>query len=627
MKWNAILLAAVGVLLAFGGPAFPGYTLRTAGTAEGGGTSSAGQYDLTFSLGQTSPVGESSNQDYSLSSGLLAMLLDVSPPVVLHQPPQIAPARAALGIEATIVDDRSGVGTATIFYHEGGLTTFRWKQMQHQGGRAFSGSIPPSGVTEKGLVYYIEALDNAGNLSRYPQDAPDSVVSLRVYFEDLPSAMEMPAGKYRMISLPGSTNGNPDSVLADDFGDYDRTVWKLGRWNASKGCTERCYDEYPDVVNFAPGRAFWLISKNAKHFDFSGLSLDITSPFPVHLEKGWNQIGTPFDFTTDWLSTQILFRDQVYALDEEHIVEADTLYVEDNLVSYDGTYHGHQSALEPWVGYWIYNGSTQEVDLLLHPEMQGTVLTRSPYVEKQFDVLLALKISSRGSSERTILAGTSPHAEDGWDVMDHREPPPIGDYFRLVFDRSGGGAHSGKFMSDIKTSNGDGITWHILAEGSTARPATFDIEPLIDIPAGWHLFVYDVASGIKLALSELPYAFRLEGESSFVLIVGTPVFIKAEEQHTKIHLRPQIVSAAPNPFTRDVNISFYVPRRERVRLEVFSVAGRYVTTLADDYAEPGLHTVSWHGDTPARSRVSPGIYFLRFSTETAVQTTKLLKIH
>ena len=61
MKWKTISLIALGLLLVFATTAFPEYTLRAAATAEGGGTSSAEQYHLTFTLGQTSPVGVSAN--------------------------------------------------------------------------------------------------------------------------------------------------------------------------------------------------------------------------------------------------------------------------------------------------------------------------------------------------------------------------------------------------------------------------------------------------------------------------------------------------------------------------------------------------------------------------------------
>jgi hypothetical protein len=569
----------------------------------------------------------SGNTDYDLSSGLVMMLLDVSPPLILHQESPGAAARVALDLEATVGDDRTGVGNVTIFYREGGISTFRQKAMQHVADGLYAGSIPPSAVTEKGLVYYIQARDNAQNISRYPAGAPDSLIGVPVSFVDLLSAVEMPSGQYRMISLPGTPDGGINDILVDDLGDHSKTSWRLGRWNPAEGCEEQCYDEYPQVEGFAPGRGFWLISKSKTRFDFSGTSGDIREPHIIELGMGWNQIGTPFGFSTDWLSTRIRFNGEAYAIDEEHVVGADTLYVEDNLVSYDGTYQGHQSSLEPWLGYWIYNGSTQPVDLLVQPHMQAGLLGSGPYAGKAVDNLIAVSVSSLETLRGTILAGTSPQARDGWDAMDHREPPTIGEYLRLVFDRPDWGRRAGKYMSDMKRTAVDGCTWDFSAESSGETVASLKAEAMMDLPAGWNVFVYDPESGLKLGPADMPYPFRMDGRREFVLVAGTEEFIRAEESESGIDLKPQIVSTAPNPFAGDIQISLFIPTRQRVKLGVYTVEGRRVSMVADTYLEGGVHNLSWQGVSAAGERVSPGIYFLRFETEGLLEARKILKVN
>ena len=241
------------------------------------------------------------------------MLIDMVPPGVEHQPAASVPARTSVEIVAEVTDTRSGIDTVKIFFREGGYYTFREKPMALSGTikDVYNATLPPSSVTERGLVYYIEAVDNRGNVGHYPAGAPDSLINLPVAFTDLASAT-LPAGQYRMVSLPGApADGSPDSVLVDDLGFYGRKAWRLGRWNA-EGCGgERCYDEYPSVVDFAPGRAFWLISSEARAFDFSGVSVDITEPCEIPLQQGWNQVASPFGFTTDWLSAEPLVWRQV----------------------------------------------------------------------------------------------------------------------------------------------------------------------------------------------------------------------------------------------------------------------------------------------------------------------------
>jgi hypothetical protein len=626
MKGKAIFLVAAVALLLNAGPGLADYSIPIRTAAEGGGRASAPPYNLTYTVGQTSPVGGSSNADYSLFSGLALMLVDTHPPRIVHLAQWTVPARVSLELEANVSDDRTGTAAVTVFYHEGGISTFRQKQMQEGDDGVFTATISPSAITEKGLVYYLEATDNASNTSRYPAEAPDSLVCPRVSFADLESPFEMPPGQYRMISLPGSSNGDPGSLLIDDLGQYDRTSWRLGRWNASAGCTAQCYDEYPDLEDFAPGRAFWLISKQAKAFDFTGSSIDITRPYRVWLARGWNQIGTPFAFTTDWLSTTISFNGQTCALDEEHIVGTDTIYVEDDLIYYDGAYQSHRSELEPWKGYWIYNGSTQEVELLLQPQITTSPVASALYRNQPPDVLLAVGVSSGGSRKATILAGLSPQACDGWDPLDDREPPPIGDYVRAAFPRPDWGRYSGPYMRDIRRSNQDGAYWEFRVEGSKAQAARLDVTALAGVPPEWEILVYDLDAGLRLEAGRLPYAFRLDTARRFALAAGDRDFIMAQEAASGIKLETQIVAARPNPFAHRVLISFFIPRPERVRLDVFSVEGRLLGTLADQDLGAGLHTIDWDGRSHAGAASAPGIYFLRLEAGGTIETRKLLRI-
>jgi hypothetical protein len=623
---------AIVLVFALTGGASAEYTLRTSGTAEGGGFSAAGSHSLAFTLGQASPVGISANSSYDLASGLVMMLLDVSPPLILHEDVPGAGARVALDIRATVSDDRTGVESVTIFYREGGISTFRQKTMADGGDGLYTGTLSPSAVTEKGLVYYIEARDKAQNVSRHPAGAPDTLIGVPVEFEDLISFVEMQGGEYRMISLPGNPDGGIDDILVDDLGNHSRTSWRLGRWKGGAGCEADCYDEYPNVDAFAPGRGFWLISKSKTRFDFSGTSVDIRQPHAVPLYMGWNQIATPFAFTTDWISTRIRFDGQTYALNEEYVVGTDTVYVEDNLVAYDGIYQGHQSSMEPWHGYWVYNGSTQPVEALIYPDIQSALLAGGsgaggPYAGRKLESLITVSVSSGETLKGTILAGTSPEAGDSWDELDHREPPAIGDHVRLIFDRPDWGRRAGKYMSDIRKTTDGGCAWSLTAESSVETAASIIAEPAIDLPSGWDLFLYDLESGLKLAGADMPYPFRMDGKRGFMLVAGTPDFVRAEEGASGIDLRPQIVSTAPNPFAGDIRISLFIPSSQRVKLGVYTVEGRRVGMVADERLDTGVHIFTWSGRSQAGEPVSPGIYFLRFETDGSLQTRKILKVN
>jgi flagellar hook assembly protein FlgD len=79
--------------------------------------------------------------------------------------------------------------------------------------------------------------------------------------------------------------------------------------------------------------------------------------------------------------------------------------------------------------------------------------------------------------------------------------------------------------------------------------------------------------------------------------------------------------AQPNPASGTQVLTFTLPVRGPVRVEVFNVAGRLVRTLGGEF-EAGTHSVQWDGRDLAGAPVGPGLYFARLGTK----TTKLLRV-
>jgi hypothetical protein len=81
---------------------------------------------------------------------------------------------------------------------------------------------------------------------------------------------------------------------------------------------------------------------------------------------------------------------------------------------------------------------------------------------------------------------------------------------------------------------------------------------------------------------------------------------------------------APNPFNPATMISFDLPTRGRVSLQVFDVQGRFVATLADRVFSAGRHQVNWDGTDEHGQRVASGVYFYRLSTTGQVESRKMV---
>jgi len=87
--------------------------------------------------------------------------------------------------------------------------------------------------------------------------------------------------------------------------------------------------------------------------------------------------------------------------------------------------------------------------------------------------------------------------------------------------------------------------------------------------------------------------------------------VTAVPEPPAVSIVPRLDPGYPNPVTGVTRISFELPDRRAVRLDVFDVAGRLVATLADDTLPAGRHEVRWEGLGTDGRRLPAGLYFYR----------------
>jgi hypothetical protein len=68
---------------------------------------------------------------------------------------------------------------------------------------------------------------------------------------------------------------------------------------------------------------------------------------------------------------------------------------------------------------------------------------------------------------------------------------------------------------------------------------------------------------------------------------------------------------SPNPFNPVTTIQYQLPSDAHVRIDVFNIAGKLVTTLVNGNQEAGYRTVTWDGTDSAGERVASGVYLYR----------------
>lgn len=81
----------------------------------------------------------------------------------------------------------------------------------------------------------------------------------------------------------------------------------------------------------------------------------------------------------------------------------------------------------------------------------------------------------------------------------------------------------------------------------------------------------------------------------------------------------ELLANYPNPFNAVTNIQFALPEASDVKLAVFDITGRLVTTLANGSYAAGFHTVTFDANT-----LSSGVYFYRLEAGEFVDTRKMV---
>jgi len=84
-----------------------------------------------------------------------------------------------------------------------------------------------------------------------------------------------------------------------------------------------------------------------------------------------------------------------------------------------------------------------------------------------------------------------------------------------------------------------------------------------------------------------------------------------------------VLRTRPNPFDRQADITFTLPRASTVRLTVSDVHGRLVRELISTSLPAGQHAAHWDGKTDRGKRAATGIYFATLDVGGASVRTRL----
>jgi hypothetical protein len=82
----------------------------------------------------------------------------------------------------------------------------------------------------------------------------------------------------------------------------------------------------------------------------------------------------------------------------------------------------------------------------------------------------------------------------------------------------------------------------------------------------------------------------------------------------------------PNPFNPVTSISYFLPAKARVYVEIYDASGALVRRLTGADQEAGVHTVVWNGLDNRGSRAASGVYFCRLTTGEEFISRKMILV-
>jgi hypothetical protein len=548
------------------------------------------------------------------------------------------------------IDPASPADAVYIMVSNGGYNNFTGYTMAYNSDGVWSWDLDGDYLGLNGIHYAFNAVNSSGS-ALYPAGYPNTTLAAKTAFENLTGPLELPPGNdvtdYRLVSVPALLD-NPDAntQFADDFGEYDNSLWRLFIWDAYN----ETYYEYgidsPDYL--APGGGFWLITKDgcSEISLHNGVGLPPDTDFSIPLYAGWNLIGNPFSFGIDWVDCN-----------------SGGLDVEEPITYGDGGYVPNQTVIYPGGGYWLW--SNEDGELIIPPigsETPPPLPDENPAVAeltplhsgnmplpeltnpaKSSNTLavggigreslaaaetgtawgdddswrLAFTLSDGVSADSNHQLGVDPSASNHYDSLECHDPPGLGGLCNLWFE-SDWPSRSGSYRTDLREPFVEGSSWSFYATSPSNATLSWHQEngwpegfaAVLETPAGRRI---DLLAENSVSLT----AAELASELPFQVFVGNEDYLDGYFSAREVSLS----QSYPNPTTGLARIEFSLTEAAPVELAVYDLAGRRVALLSEGTRAVGRHAVGWDA-----SEAAPGVYLYRLTVDGETVATRRLVV-
>ncbi|GAB4416366.1 MAG: hypothetical protein OHK0039_25700 [Bacteroidia bacterium] len=463
----------------------------------------------------------------------------------------------------------------------------------------FTFDIGADEADEMGVEYFFEAR------SIYPGyfTRTDTHYTYRYYAAGL-DVSGLRFGKdvtdYNIIGVPlVLDDAKVSAAMFDDFGTYDIFNWRF--WHYDQGKT---YELGYGVDAFAPGKGYWLITKESRTFN-SGpgevVHANDAAPFILQLNQGWNQIGNPYPF-------RIIWADVLDSLQNAPALTAKLgqpiLYRDEGYVPGDG--------IDAMRGGFIF---AEEALSLRIPVRKNPAVNRRPQDLAALHHAGALDsdtwtvpitVESGGLRYPFGGVGMHPEADLSKDRFDVVRLPRLTEYLDMSF------AHpeyfAPHFSADIVPS-ADNFVWDFTVETGLAVEEVVLRWDAADLAGGERrLVLFDVAAQVPVDMGEVA-SYRFDADASgraFRIYYGSSLWLAS----VLIPDRAVLALPYPNPVRHRVKIPFGLSATTdayEVAIDLLNMQGAVVAHVGDWRLGQGFHEVEWMRD----GQVAAGVYMCR----------------
>jgi hypothetical protein len=491
--------------------------------------------------------------------------------------------------------------TATLYYRKVSETAFQQTQTLINGNpnesKPVGWNIQSDWVDEMGFEFKIKIADNSDRMKEV------TLRSVRIKVANWiiePERFGKSAKDYVIISAPYEMSENIEDTFEQTqvAGPYDPGVWRLLRYENG---ANNDYANGLSKTTMARGKSYWFLSRSSITMQFGEMISPPntqSNPFVLHLEKGWNQIASPYPFPIDW-NDVLNSNGNPTGIGKLKVFDSALLGFKEG------------STLKAFSGGFVFSDVAADVVIPVTRDVNPDDGRKATDDEKEFsespdEPAWFVPIVVRHDEVTNLLGGFGMHPKANVmkDKFDEVTLP------RFVSYLEWNSAHHGESMTDFTRDvipRQSAYTWTFSADhnGSSA-PVTmsWNNKPMIESKAS--IILHDLSNNSLVNLKDVNSYTFTGNKRTF------KIYYNAEG--TQLANTVELGVPYPNPAYEKVTIPFDFTNTSETRnagLELFNSTGTKISDAIVTQTHSGLHEIEWNCSGSNGEKVPAGIYFFR----------------